>query len=354
MKIIDRYISKTVISSTLLVSLLFIGISIFISLIRQLDDIGTGAYGLLAVIKYVILDLPQQVYVVFPVISLVGIMLGLSMLANHSELTILRASGVSLNQIVLAVLKAAIVLLVIATLLGEWIAPIAEHEAANYKQLLTSNGQALATREGTWMRDGENFVYIRLITNNMHLEGITRYELDKQYRLVEVSYAKSASYQNHQWIMQDVVSTKITPQKITSTHYPTANWQLSINPQLLRIAIVDPEAMSLPQLYNYMRYLKINNLNTDEYALPFWQRVFRPFATVVMMLLAIPFVFGSLRTATISLRLVIGIMVGFSFSLANQFFGPISVVYQWPPILAAVLPTFLFGLLAYKLLKRVN
>lgn len=354
MKITDRYIGRTVINATLLVAILFIGLSVFISLIRQLDDIGTGAYGLFAVIKYVILDLPQQVYVVFPIISLVGIMLGLSMLANHSELTILRASGVSLNQIVMAVLKASMVLLVVATLLGEWLAPMAEHAAADYKELLTSNGQTLTTREGTWMRDGENFIYIRLIINNTHLEGITRYQFDQQRKLAEVSYAKSGAYENHQWIMQDVVSSKINLQQVTSQRVATATWKLSINPQLLRIAIVDPAAMSLPQLYNYMHYLKTNNLNSDEYTLPFWQRVFRPLATIVMMLLAIPFVFGSLRTVTISLRLVVGIMVGFVFSLTNQFFGPISVVYQWPPVLAALLPTLIFAVAAYWLLRRAS
>jgi lipopolysaccharide export system permease protein len=354
MKIIDRYIGKTILNSTLLVSVLFIGISIFITLIRQLDDLGTGSYGLLAVINYVFLDLPQQVYVVFPIISLVGTMFGLSMLANHNELTILRASGFSLNQIVSAVLKTSLVLLMLATLIGEWLAPITKNMAANYKEFLTSNGQSLTTREGTWMRDGENFLYIRLIVNNTHLEGVTRYQFDKEHRLTEVSYAKNGVYRHHQWTMQDVVSSQISSQQVTSERMPTASWKLSIDPKLLRIAVVDPDAMSLPQLYSYLSYLKINNLNTDEYALPFWQRIFRPMATLVMMLLAIPFVFGSLRTVTISLRLVIGIMVGFLFSLTNQFFGPISVVYQWPPFLAALLPTLIFTVAAYWLLRRVN
>lgn len=354
MKIIDRYLGKTVISTILLVLLLFIGLGIFISLIIQLNDLGMGEYGIFAAVEYVLLDLPKQIYMLFPVATLIGVMLGLGLLANHNELTVMRASGVSINQIAFAVLKAAVLVLIIATIIGEWVAPYTANYAENHKTVLTSNGQSITTRQGTWIRDGKNFIYIQTILDNSHLEGITRYQLDDHNRLLEVSYAQKGAYEKHQWHMQNIASSKITSQKITSEHAAHAYWNLAINPKVLRISTVDPDSMTLVQLYSYIRYLKNNNLNTNDYTLTFWQRAFQPLATIVMILLAIPFVFGSLRNVSMSLRLMIGIMVGLIFSFVNQFFGPFSIVYQWPPLLAALLPILLFALFAFWLLKRAS
>lgn len=354
MKIIDRYLGKTVISTILLVLLLFIGLGVFISLIIQLNDLGMGEYGIFAALEYVLLDLPKQIYMLFPVATLIGVMLGLGLLANHSELTVLRASGVSINQIAFAVLKAAMLVLILATIIGEWVAPYTANYAESHKAVLTSNGQSITTRQGTWIRDGKNFIYIHMILDNSHLEGITRYQLDDHNRLLEVSYARKGAYEKHQWHMQNIASSKITSQKITAEHAANAYWNLAINPKVLHISTVDPDSMTLVQLYNYIRYLKTNNLNTNDYTLTFWQRAFQPLATILMILLAIPFVFGSMRNVSMSLRLMIGIMVGLIFSFVNQFFGPFSIVYQWPPLLAALLPILLFALLAFWLLKRAS
>ena len=146
-----------------------------------------------------LLDLPKQIYLLFPVASLIGVMLGLGLLANHSELTVLRASGVSINQITFAVLKASILVLVIATIIGEWVAPITANMATDRKAILTSNGLSLTTRQGTWIRDGRNFIYIHTILDNSHLEGVSRYQLDEHNKLLEVSYAKNGTYEHHQW-----------------------------------------------------------------------------------------------------------------------------------------------------------
>lgn len=354
MKILDRYLATNIISATLVVLLTLIGLAIFISLVREIRDIGTGSYGVLSSLEYVLFDLPQEVYNFFPVAALLGVLLGLGVLANHSELIVMRASGVSLAHISWAVIKAAIFLLIFATIIGEWLGPLAEHSAESRKELLTSSGQALKTGGGTWIRDGQNFLYIHTVYNSKHLEGVSRYEFDQQRNLITASYAKTGDYENGAWLMHDVVSSHITPTHVTSEKIPAISWHLTVNPSLLRISAVDPDEMSLLQLHAYIRYLNGNNLNSSSYALAFWQRILQPLATLVMVWLAIPFIFGSLRSMSIGLRIIIGSTVGFCFYILNQFFGPFSIVYQWPPFLAALLPTLLFALAAFLLQRRVR
>lgn len=354
MKILDRYLAISVINTTLLVLIMLVGLTIFINLIKEISDIGTGTYGLLGALEYVILDLPQTAYSFFPMAALIGVLLGLSLLAHHSELIIIRASGVSIARITWAVIKAAIILLIVATLLGEWLAPIAEHSAESRKALLTSGGQALITGRGVWIRDGQNILNIQTIIGTNHIQGVNRYVFDNQHNLIQASHADSGYYHKDQWVMHNIATSFISPTNVHSQHSATENWRLAIDPSLLKISVADPDEMSLFQLHDYIHYLNSNNLNSDIYALAFWQRLLQPIATLVMVWLAIPFVFGSLRSMTMGLRIVLGIIAGFSFFILNKFFGPFSIVYQWPPLIAAMLPIMLFAIAAYLLQRRVN
>ncbi len=354
MKIIDRYLGITAIRGTMLVLLMLMGLSVFISLVKEIGDIGTGDYGILAVLEYIALDLPQQIYAFFPMACLLGTLLGLGALASNSELIILRASGVSVGRIIWIVIKATLLMLVVATLIGEGLGPMAQHTAEVHKALLTSSGQALKTNQGTWIRDGENFLYIHTIVDNKDLRGISRYQFDNQHNLLNASYAATGAYIHGHWIMQNVVESNINSTKVTITKMPQADWQLSLSPNLLRISVVDPEEMSLLQLNSYLSYLKKNNLNATNYLLSFWQRLLQPLATIIMVWLAIPFIFGPLRSSTMGLRVLLGATFGFCFITLNQFFGPLSTVYQFPPILAASCPLFLFALTAWILQRRVR
>lgn len=354
MKIIDRYIATTVIQTTLIVLLMLVAITIFITFIQEMNDIGTGNYNFFAAFFYVLLALPNQVYSFFPMAMLVGVSLGLGLLANHSELTILRASGMSLTRITLAVMKATLVLIIVFTIIGEWLGPLTNHIAEYQKTLLTSKGQAVEMAHGTWMRDGSNFLYIESMLNNNHLQGINRYQFDQQGNLNKVSYAQNAFYQNHQWVMQDVTESNINPAQITTDKNKQVNWQLILNPKILRISAVDPSEMTLNQLYDYISYLKHNSLNPINYTLAFWQRILQPIATLVMVWLGIPFVFGSLRRMTMGVRMMIGISLGFGFYILNQFFGPLTLVFQLPPFLAASIPMIIFAITAYLLQRRVS
>ena len=73
-----------------------------------------------------------------------------------------------------------------------------------------------------------------------------------------------------------------------------------------------------------------------------------------MVFLVIPCIFGPLRSATLGLRMIVAVAMGFGFYILNSFFGPMSIVYQFPPFLAATLPSLLFLCAGIILVKRVR
>lgn len=346
MKIIPRYITTTIISSILLVLLILMGLEILISFIGQLSKLGQGNYDLPQALVYVVLDMPSQLYNFFPMASLIGSLLGLGLLANQSELIIMQASGFSKGQITATVLKAALFMVLIAIILGEVVAPFAERYANLEKAMAIGGGQAIEAGQGAWLRQDNNFINIQHIVSRHYLTNITSYEFNSSHQLVKIWSAESALYSRGNWVLQNMQTTAISNNHVSSQPEAQKIWNIQINPVLLKVSDIEPDNMSLLKLNAYINYLKMNGLQAEIYKMNFWKRIFQPFATAVMIFLAVPFVFGSLRSVTVGVRILIGVTIGFLFYILNQFFAPISLLYQVPALLGASLPTLLFVIAA--------
>lgn len=354
MKRIERYIGRTVLSSMILVTLVLIGLQLFIVFVNQVDDIGKGDYTLWTALLYVLLDMPYQVYLFFPVACLMGTLIGLGVLANHNELVILRASGMSIWNIIVSVFKIALLLILIVTLVGETLIPQLSRMAVDLKLQAISGGQSVRTKGGLWLRDGSSILYIAEILPDTHIKNIDQFQFNDKHEMQVARKIEHAAQINHQWVAYNVAQTEINDTSTHSSHIDTMPWPVNINPEILQISKNEPDEMSLIELTKYLKNQRLNHQSARNYELSFWQRLIQPFSCIVMMVLAIPFIFGPLRTSTLGSKLVTGATVGFGFHLIDRFFGPLSLVFQFPVWIAAVLPTLIFGIVAFYALKRVR
>jgi len=354
MNVLERYIINKIIYSILIVALILTGLELLISFVNELRDFGHGYYGLVQLIFYVFLSLPQNVYSLMPMIGLLGCLIGLGALAHNSELVAMRAAGFSEAQIIKAVIKGALIIVVFMTLVGELISPLAKHMAEEYKYTTLSGGQALKTQHGVWVRDGESFIHIDRVQSDGVLSGVTIYSFDKNHHLLNSYFAEKALYKEKHWILYDVNQSNINIQGVTTLKTAEIQWHTDMKPNLLNIAEVEPEEMNLLELYAYINYRKANGLGAESYALSFWRRMAQPFATLIMILLGLPFIFKVLRSLSLALRLMTGVMIGFAFYILNGVLGTLSLVFQLPPVLGAVVPLAFFAWLGYFLTKRTK
>jgi lipopolysaccharide export system permease protein len=243
------------------------------------------------------------------------------------------------------------------TLFGEFVVPHATRYAEIFRESAITGNQTVTTPQGTWIRDGLNFIRVKQILPDGELLGVIRYEFNEQRQLQSATYAERAKYstQQKQWQMYDVKQTTLSKEGVTVLTAPEQTWKADIKPSLVNILIEQPDSLSILGLLNYIDYLRDNQLRTQEYALALWKKLWQPMATLVMIFISIPVILGPLRSATMGLRLLTGVMLGFGFYILNQLFGPLSLVYSsFPPILAASLPSLLFALGGFLLLKRVR
>lgn len=354
MSILQRYIAKTVLMATLSVVAIVMGLAFFIGLLGELKDIGVGDYGFMQAMMHVVLRLPHSLYQFFPMLVLVGGVFGLGILSSNRELTVMRTSGISIAKIIRSVVLAALLLVFFATVVGELIAPQANFLADKRKDSAQNFGQAVATASGVWIHEGNNFFHIDKVNGLHHLEGVTRYEFNAAHELLAAYFAKHMDFENNQWQLRDVVSTRFTPDHTQSQSNKTGSWDIALNPNLLNVGLIEPEEMSLPHLASYSRHLVENKLQATVFQFEFWKRVFQPLMTLVMILLAVPFVFAAPRSVTMGWRITFGVMVGFVAYIFNALLGQFSVVFQISPFLSALLPIVLFSIIGYIFLLRVR
>jgi len=350
MHILDRYIAKMIFNSNLVVLLVFLGLRLFVGIFGELNDLGQGNYGILQVAQYALLTLPLDIYQLYPNIALLGSLAGLGILASTNELTVIRVSGVSIARISWIVIRVAMVLTIFMTLIGEFIAPSLDQYAKKQKFFLETGVLTDDSKTNLWLHEENTFINIGLVDANRKLENITRFSFNDAGELSSISYAVMAKEVDRQWHFYDVQTTRFYADHVVTEKSPEAAWTLKFRPHLL--IAQNPTGMNLKTVLQQAQYNKTNGLEVSNYLLNFWQRVLQPLATLIMVYLAIPFIFGPLRSSTMGLRILSGVMTGLAFYIINRFFGPFSIVYQIPPFVAAVIPLILFFMIGLVLMWR--
>ncbi len=346
-----NYIGKQVIQSILMILLLLLAIESFIELAQQLKDVGKGDFTLSHVAFVVPMMLLSKVYQLFPMAALIGSIVGLGRLASRNELIAFHSAGMSLWQITSSVLLAAVFLTVLVALPGESLAPYAFDIASTVKSRALSRGNTLKTENGTWVRDGTNFINIRNLVSGSKWQDVTRYYFDDHHELILASFAQRGEFHNGRWYFYNVKQSRFETKHVSRDTFDKQVWNLQLDPRMMGLIDIEPAQQSLPQLYRNVQFRKQSGQNAGPFEFSFWRRLMLPFATLVMILLAVPIVDGPLRTVTMGVRIVAGVAVGFVFYMLNQFLGPVSLVYQVPPVLAAVMPVLVFAILGFFLMR---
>jgi lipopolysaccharide export system permease protein len=343
-----RYVSRSVLGAMLLILFLLVGLDIVFSFIGELQGL-RGGYRAPQAFLFAVLCEPGDAYQLLPIAALVGGIVGLGMLASSSELTVMRAAGVSIGRIVWWVLKPALLLVVLGVLLAQYIVPVAQQQAELGKAIAQGQSYTAAAQvNGYWHREGNRFVQIDVVRPDGVLQGINRFELDASGHLAALSLADSATYQGsgqgdgqggQGWQLQGVQETRLLPDgRAQPGRQATVAWSSELTPDFLRLATVDPGFLSLTHLYSFAHHLSRQGLDAGPYFLEFWKKLLAPLATISMVLIACSFIFGPLRSVTMGLRILAGVMAGLLFRYGQDFFGYASLVYHFSPIVAAALP----------------
>jgi lipopolysaccharide export system permease protein len=343
MRKITRYFSSVVFNAIALTLLVLISVDLIFTFINQLSSI-RGNYHLSDAMLYLMLTVPRRIYTYVPFSCLIGCLAGLGVLANTSELVIVRAAGVSTARIVWLTLRPALVFIFMALIIGEYVAPYSE-QMADYRRTIALGKSVKTSQQPIWNREADEFIHFDAVMPNGVIYGMSRYNFNGEREMVTASYTKQAIYQGGFWQEEDVAITHINANSTSVEHINSRHWDTELTPDLLNILALDPKNLSIQHLFFYMNYLHAQHVKNDDYSLSFWQKILKPLATASLVLIAISFIFGPLRSVTTGQRIFTGVVFGVLFELIQRLLGPSSLVFGFSPLFAVLLPIiFCLGL----------
>lgn len=355
MSLLDRYVLGGVVRGTALVLLVLLALSSFIGFIGQVDDVGQGEYTTADAAIYVLLTLPLIAYQMAPIATLLGALLGLGNLASNSELIVMRAAGVSPWRLARSVVIAGVVIAVLIAALGEFIAPPAEQYAKRHRTLAMHNELSMGQGQSGWIRDGNVVINIEQLFDEDRAGGIYVFTLGEDRALRSILRAGSANLQSDgQWVLDDAQRTDFGADAVTAERVGRLTQRTALSPELLGLSVVDPDSLASRGLVEYIGYLRRNGLDADSYVTAFWARVATVVSVVVMAVLALPFVFGPLRSSGAGQRVFVGVLLGAAYFLANRLVANSGAVYGLDPVLTAWLPTLVLSVVMVFAVSRIR
>jgi len=362
MRQLNRYIGRSVAAAIFLVLLVLVSLFLFFTFIEEARDIGQGNYQIWDALQYVLLLSPRRIYELFPIAVLLGSLIGLGTLANNSELTVMRAAGVSTQRIIWSVMKISLLFMIPIMIMGETLASYSEQYARYARSVAKAEQISLKTKHGFWARDGKSFVHIKKIDPGGELHGVSTYGFDAQQQLRQLGNATTVAYRQDHWLVSDLHETRFHPNnppishdlaKLSTHQINHTIWHSLLNPRILNLLTLKAERLSGLELVRYVRYLTANDLDARAYQLALWQKITYPLVTAIMVFLAAPFVFGSLRRVSVGQRVLVGAFLGILFHIINQAAGHSGLIYGLPPALSALLPILVFSGLVIVLMRRL-
>ena len=350
-----RYFTREILGATLLVLAALLALFGFFDMVKELDDLGKGNYRLTAMLGYVGLMLPSHAYVLLPAAGLMGTLFALARMSENSEITVMRASGLSLRQMALHVAAAGLVIAGVTLVFGELITPYTEEAAKGLRLKATRSIVAREFRSGFWVKDDLSFVNIQDVTADTTLLNLRIYEFDKAHRLASISRAESGTYEGpNRWKLANVEVTRFEGDNAVLKRLPAMTWSSVLTPDILSVLKIVPERMSALNLRAYIEHLRENRQKATRYEIAFWGKFLNPAAAIVMMVLAIPFALVSARAGGVGAKIVTGIMIGLAFFFGTRLFGHVGLLNDWPPFFAASAPVIIAAAAALLLLRRAE
>ncbi|HZY19261.1 MAG TPA: LPS export ABC transporter permease LptG [Ramlibacter sp.] len=354
MRTIRRLVYREVLASVLFVATGFLALFFFFDFVDELPNVGKGVtpYRLTQALLYVALMIPSHLYELMPIAVLIGTIFVMARLAQSSEYTILRTSGLGPGRALRALLALGLLFTVVTFAAGDYAAPAADRAA----QLLRARyqGHISVGQTGAWLKERQDrFTYnvnVGALTGDGGMQSVRIFEADERGFLVTLLQAPRATFTNGAWVLQQAQRTRFdtggSTAHVERSVLPELRWTTELTPEMVSVALLKPDRMSTLDLFEYIQHLEQNGQTSQRYEIEFWRKVFYPLSCLVMVVLALPFAYLHFRSGGITTYVFGGVLIGISFFLLNNVFGYIGNLRNWLPWLTAAAPGLIYTLLS--------
>jgi len=355
----DRLVGGAVLRAVAAVWVVILAIDLVFALMDELGNVGQGDYGAGTALLVLVLTLPRRLYDLFPYAAVIGSLMGLGAMAASSELTALRAAGLSRQRIGGSAMVVLAMLTVVMAINAETLAPGAEREARALSTRATSRNLIAAQWTGIWAREGDVFINAKQGTlrdvgaiTQVELGDVRLFEFSPEGRLLSLAKAHTAIYEGGMWTLLDVRRTRFSKNAAVAELHQRERWASDLDGSSLAASVARPRYLPATEMLDSIKYMRRNGLNSRPFEEAFWARVFYPLNVLALCLAALPFAFGQLRSGGAGKRVFAGIVFGLGYFMLDRFAVNVANAYNVDMALARVVPPSLLLLGAWLIARR--
>jgi lipopolysaccharide export system permease protein len=246
-----------------------------------------------------------------------------------------------------------ILLLLIVAALEQFAAPQLQQKAITYRAIALEQSAELGRNLGIWTRNEHNILRIGQIVNNKRAADIELLQLDADGFIVTHTLAEFADIVEEDiWEFRNaIVRTFQDGGRISVSRADAVRWSSFVNPEDIATLTKPPESLSPVELFRHVEFLRSTGQDAGSYALALWRKAGSALMTIAMLLLSIPFVFGSIRSG-LSNKLIFATLIGMAVYLLDQIIANAGLILHLNPALVALGPGFTIIILANIWLRR--
>jgi lipopolysaccharide export system permease protein len=353
---IRRLIYREVLAAVVYVAMGFLALFFFFDFVDELPSLsrGSSAYRLTQALAYVALMVPSHLYELLPIAVLIGTIFVMARLAQSSEYTILRTSGLGPWRALRALLALGLVFTLLTFAAGDYLSPAADRTGQLLKARL--EGRISVGQTGAWLKEKQSFhtynVNVGALTPDGNMQAIRIFEADARGFLVSITQAPRGRFDDGSaWVLENAERSEFIMQgqgapKIDTIKLPSYRWPTEITQEMVSVALLKPDRMGTIDLFQYIQHLEANGQTSQRYEIEFWRKLFYPLSCMVMVVLALPFAYLHFRSGSITSYVFGGVLIGISFFLLNNVFGYVGNIQNWRPWLTAAAPGLIYTVLS--------
>ena len=305
--------------------------------------------------RYVSLRIPMLIARFLPFSVLLGTLITLATLNQHSEVIAMKAAGISAHQIIAPLIVASFGVAAVSFAFNERVvtratAALGAWEAVDYGRVPPQSGVS----SNVWVKHGEDLVHARQVSgrgDSLLLGGLTVYHRSGG-TLERIVNAEEGRRVPGGWALTN--ATVFDLDSVTTTRAPRLLLRADIDPAQFTLARVDPDEQGFAQLRSSIADLEVAGRPTASLQANLWHKISGPLSAVLMPLLGAVAAFGLARSGQLFLRAVIGMGLGFAYFVADNFAIAMGNYGAYPPLLAAWGPFTLFLLIGEAVLIRTE
>jgi lipopolysaccharide export system permease protein len=358
MKIIDRYILKEFFLYLLLIMSLFVSLFIIIDFFERLKLFLSNHASVSQMFSFIFYQIPMIVSLTLPAAVLIATLITLSTFSKNSEITAMKANGISLYRIALPIFLSAMAISFFLFFFSEWITPAANQKAEHIKYVEIKKQEARGSfkQAQIWYRGKDGIYNFNLYNPKTGmLQGVSLYYMTADFQPRLQISAENAYWQDEHWIGNNVQVITLSAEGLPAIKKNNRMiLPIMETPADFEAVQKSPDKMGFFELRNYIDNLVAEGSEATPYLVDLHAKIAFAFVTLILTAIGVIFSVHAERSGGVARSIGLGIIIGFSYWIVHAFSVSLGRSGTLPPILSAWVANIIFLIMGLFLSLRIR